>query len=99
MKTRITRRALLASLPAAAAVTRVLGQPRPAPIPARKLNQMTLVVSDLQRSLDFYQGLFGMPIQGRQGSTVLLRVGSGPQFLALKAADGAKPGYSHFGIA
>jgi len=99
MNTRITRRALLASLPAAGAVSRALGQPAAAPIPAKKLNQMTLVVSDLQRSLDFYQGLFGMPIQARQGSAVLLRVGSGPQFLALKAAEGgAKPGYSHFGI-
>jgi catechol 2,3-dioxygenase-like lactoylglutathione lyase family enzyme len=98
MNKRLTRRTLLASLPAAAAASRVLGQAA-APIPAKKLNQMTLVVSDLQRSLDFYQGLFGMPVQARQGSTVLLRVGSGPQFLALKATeDGAKPGYSHFGI-
>ena len=80
-------------------MSRLLGQSRPAPLPARKLNQMTLIVSDIQRSLDFYQGLFGMPVQGRQGSTILLRVGSGPQFLALKPAEGAKPGYSHFGIA
>lgn len=99
MNTRITRRTLLASS-GAGAISHVLGQPPAAPVPARKLNQMTLLVSNLQRSLDFYQGLFGMPIQARQGSTILLRVGSGPQFLALKAAEGsAKPGYSHFGIA
>lgn len=99
MNTRITRRAVLTAVPAATALSRVLGQPAAASISARKLNQMTLLVSNLQRSLDFYQGLFGMPIQARQGSTVLLRVGSGPQFLALKAAEGgAKPGYSHFGI-
>ena len=76
-----------------------MGQAGGAPIPARKLIHMTLVVSDLQRSLEFYQGLFGMPLQGRQGSTVLLRLGKGPQFLALRPAEGnAKPGYSHFGL-
>ena len=94
----ITRRTLLASLSAAAA-SRVAGQSGAAPLAARKLNQMTLAVSDIQRSLDFYQGLFGMPVQGRQGDTVLLRVGAGPQFLALRPAEGnGKPGYSHFGI-
>ena len=96
---KITRRTLLQAFPAAVTVSRAIGQAGAAPIPARKLNQMTLVVSDIGRSLEFYQGLFGMPIQARQGSSVLLRVGSGPQFLALKAAEGgAKPGYSHFGI-
>ena len=58
---------------------------------------MTLNVSDLKRSLEFYQGLFGMPIQARQGSRLLLRVGAGPQYLALQPAD-AGPGYNHFGI-
>lgn len=58
---------------------------------------MTLTVTDLKRSLDFYQGLFGMPVQARQDGTVLLRVGSGPQYLALK--EGAKAGYNHYGLA
>src|SRR5437867_9437096 len=53
------------------------------PIRVRKLNHFTLRVSDVKRSVDFYQGLFGMPIQARQGSTVCLRIGPGPQFLAL----------------
>ena len=53
-------------------------------IPVRALNHMTLSVSDPKRSLDFYQGLFGMPIQARQGQTTLLRIGAGPQFLALE---------------
>ena len=95
----MTRRAWLASLAAVAAGRRLRGQSRNAPIPARKLNLVTLVVSDIARSVEFYQGLFGMPIQGRQGSTVLLRVGAGPQFLALKLTDsGARPGYSHLGL-
>src|SRR5579863_9678817 len=95
----LTRRRLLGSLPALAAASRVMAQAGKPPIPARKLSQMTLNVSDLKRLLDFYQGLFGMPVQARQGSRVLLRVGAGPQYLALQPADaGAKPGFSHFGI-
>ena len=105
--TRITRRNLLLSLPALAMaplasrlVPHLLAQSRPGPIPVRGLRQMTIFVSDLKRSLDFYQGLFGMPIQARQGSTVMLRIGIGPQFLALSQAPaGVKPGFSHYGMA
>ena len=61
---------------------------------------MTLAVSDVKRSLEFYQGLFGMPIQARHGDWPLLRVGRGPKFMALTPAgmDGT-PGVSRFGIA
>ena len=63
------------------------------------LSQITLSVSDVQRSLAFYQGLFGMPIQARQGSTVLLRIGSGPRFLALKPVEaGERPSISALGF-
>jgi catechol 2,3-dioxygenase-like lactoylglutathione lyase family enzyme len=101
---RITRRDLLLSLPAVAAgarfMPRLLAQSRPAPVRVRGLRQTTIIVSDVKRSVDFYQGLFGMPIQARQGSTVFLRIGLGPQFLALRpAAAGEKPGFSHYGMA
>jgi len=37
----------------------------------------------VKRSVDFYQGLFGMPVISRQGTTnANLRIGAGPQFLA-----------------
>lgn len=64
------------------------------PIRIRALNHATLTVSNVQRSVDFYQRLFGLPVQARQGPTVLLRIGSGPQFLALH--PGAKPAVGHF---
>jgi catechol 2,3-dioxygenase-like lactoylglutathione lyase family enzyme len=63
---------------------------------ATTLNHLTLSVSDPKRSLEFYQGLFGMPIQARQADTVLLRIGAGPQFLALGAAGKAAPHINHF---
>ncbi len=96
---KITRRTLVQSLPVLATATRLPAQPAKPPIAARKLSQFTLTVSDLKRSLDFYQGLFGMPVQARQGSTVLLRIGAGPQYMALKEADAnARPGITQFGI-
>ena len=63
------------------------------------LSQITLTVSDVARSLEFYQGLFGMPVQARQGSTVLLRIGNGPRFLALRPASaGERPSISALGF-
>ena len=67
-----------------------------AAIPVRSLSHMTLTVTDPKRSIEFYQGLFGMPVQARQGPTTVLRIGNGPQFLALNGGPNAKPGINHF---
>ena len=94
----IDRRTFLRSIPALAVAPRLLAQsPSTPPIPVRGLNHMTLSVSDPKRSLEFYQGLFGMPVQARQGQTTLLRIGAGPQFLALSGtgANGT-PSINHF---
>ena len=100
MPSSIDRRTFLAALPALALTPRALAQP---PAPGRfrvnGLSQITLTVSDVARSLDFYQGLFGMPVQARQGSTVLLRIGNGPRFIALRqAAAGESPSISALGF-
>jgi catechol 2,3-dioxygenase-like lactoylglutathione lyase family enzyme len=95
----ISRRGLITSLPLAVAARGLWAQPGRPPIPVRRLSQMTLTVSDLKRSIEFYQGLFGTPVQARQGSAVLLRVGTGPQYLALtESRENAKPSISHYGM-
>jgi catechol 2,3-dioxygenase-like lactoylglutathione lyase family enzyme len=106
----INRRHFLASLPALAMAPsslpslvmapRMAAQtPARAPFRVNGLSQITLTVSDVARSLEFYQGLFGLPVQARQGSTVLLRIGNGPKFLALRqAAAGESPSISSFGF-
>jgi catechol 2,3-dioxygenase-like lactoylglutathione lyase family enzyme len=96
----IDRRRFLAVLPALAMSPRILAQaPSGPPFRVNGLSQITLTVSDVGRSLEFYQGLFGMPIQARQGSAVLLRIGDGPRFLALRpAAAGEKPSISALGF-
>ena len=53
------------------------------PIPVNAWNHMTLTVTDIGRSLEFYQGLFGLTVAARQANTLILRVGDGPQFIAL----------------
>jgi catechol 2,3-dioxygenase-like lactoylglutathione lyase family enzyme len=86
----INRRELLLSIPAVALAPRLLGQAAKPAIALKGLSSFVLSVSDMKRSIDFYQGLFGMPIQARQGENVLLRIGKGPQFMMLTPA-GANP--------
>lgn len=91
----ISRRDLLLTLPAVALAPRAFAQGKPQ-IPVKALNHFTLAVADVKRSLDFYQGLFGMPIQARQGQTIVLRIGNGPQFVALSAAGSNPASINHF---
>jgi catechol 2,3-dioxygenase-like lactoylglutathione lyase family enzyme len=93
------RRRFLAALPALALAPRLAAQSSATALKVRGLSQLTLTVSDVSRSLKFYQDVFGMPIQARQGGTLFLRIGAGPQFLALKpAAAGERPSISAFGM-
>lgn len=92
----LTRRSLLLTVPAAVwGAARVGAQGTKPMLKARDMNHLTLSVSDPKRSLEFYQGLFGMPIQARQAQTVCLRIGAGPQFLALGAAGATPPSINH----
>jgi catechol 2,3-dioxygenase-like lactoylglutathione lyase family enzyme len=94
----ITRRAFLIGAATAGTAARTIAQSRRPTIAVRSLNHVSFIVSNLKRSLEFYQGLFGMPIQARQGNTVAaLQLGSGPQQMGL-AEGGAtsKPGFIHF---
>ncbi len=92
----VDRRFFLACLPALAFTSRVFAQTTTPLIRVRTLNHLALLASDPEDSLDFYQELFGMPIQARHGPTALLRVGTGPQFLAVGPANGERPRISHF---
>ena len=56
----IDRRGFLVSIPALLAAHRLIAQGTAPQIRVNGLSQMTLTVSDPKRSIDFYQGLFGM---------------------------------------
>jgi len=98
----LTRRELLLAIPGAVVAQRFLGgsvHAQAAPLRVLGLNQVTLAVSDVARSVAFYQGLFGMPIQARHGDAVLLRLGDGPHFLKLVPAGASPPRIDHWGFA
>jgi len=96
----ISRRRLLVSLPALAMTPRAFAQASSAQIRVKGINHVTLMVSDLKRSVDFYQGVFGMPVISRQGTTAVnLQIGSGPQFLGLASAGSTAPNINHICLA
>ena len=95
----VSRRDWLLSLPGLAIAPRVLAQERAAALRVSGLQHVTLAVTDVARSLDFYQGLFGMPVQTRRDSTVLLRIGDRPLFLALTPTGERGPSIARFGMA
>lgn len=64
--------ALLVSAPGAAAAAQ-----SPTPVGAIKsMNHVTVFVPNVQKSVDFYQGLFGMPILTKQDAGINLNAGN-----------------------
>ena len=104
-----TRRELLASLAGLLVAPRALAQSNAPPIPVRGLNHLHLTVSNLQRSLEFYQRVLGMPLAGMQGTEAdwqkpvvpMLAIGSGPEFISFSEGQGRLGGrdrIDHFGF-
>jgi catechol 2,3-dioxygenase-like lactoylglutathione lyase family enzyme len=93
---RWSRRQFGALLPAALAAPAALAQA--SGIRLIGLHCCELRVSDPAASLDFYQHLFGMPVQSRSGGRISLGVGDGPRFVALRPVqDGEAPAITQIG--
>lgn len=93
---RISRRQFTMSVAASAMAPCAFAQS--AGIELRKLNCFEIRVADVDRSVNFYQALFGMPVQARSTERTCLRVGDGPQFMAVRAlGDGETPAITHLG--
>ena len=70
-----------------------------APIAVAGLHSFELRVSDVERSLEFYQGLFGSPVVSRLGDTVSLQIGDGPHYFTLAPTrSGEQPNIHHFAL-
>ena len=73
-----------------------------APIRVSTMNHVTLSVSDVQRSVEFYQRVLGLPLVTTQGTerdwdapaVPVLGIGDGPQSIAL--SRGARPHINHY---
>ena len=93
----MTRRSALLALSATVVSPGLRAQPAKSVIQTRRLNNVMIAVSDVDRSAAFYEKLFGPSV--RQGDTAVFRVGEGPHFFALRAVkSGAKPAYLSFGM-
>ena len=104
VETSISRRAFVSSMVTLAAaggmgVQTVMAAQNSPPMAVSAINHMTLAVSDPAASLVWYQGLFGLPIVARQGGTVVLQVGDGPQFIALGGNASDNPRITHYCLA
>src|SRR5260370_27741876 len=61
------------------------------------LNHVSITVSNLQRSVEFYRNVFGLPIQSENKAAELVQLKLGPSHLSIRRADGPK-GVDHFAI-
>ena len=70
------------------------------PIPVRTLNHVRLMVPNVQRTLEWYLKLTDMQRQTyqEQGGGLILRVGRGPQFVALVEGRGPAAFRPHVGL-
>lgn len=92
------RREFLQMIPLLAAAPSALAQDT-GPVAVRKIHSCDMRVTDVARSVKFYQDLFGAPVQARRGEQVFLRVGDGPRFFSLSPTlPGQEPGFSHIGL-
>ncbi len=95
---RLRRRDLVALLAALAAAPRTVSA-QPAALKAATLNHASLIVSDLDRSVAFYQRTFGLAVKSTQQGGVNLAVGDA--FLGVyQGGANATPHINHvcFGI-
>jgi catechol 2,3-dioxygenase-like lactoylglutathione lyase family enzyme len=93
----MTRRSALFALSATMVSPGLMAQQTRPAIQTRRLNNVMIAVSNLERSSAFYERLFGPPI--RQGDAIVFRVGEGPHFFALTAVrSGAKPDFLSYGM-
>jgi catechol 2,3-dioxygenase-like lactoylglutathione lyase family enzyme len=88
----ISRRELLGGLVAMAAVAPGAGAAEPTIGKVGQLNHVTMFVKDVQKSVDFYQRLFGLEVLTLQDPGVNLQVGG--SFLGIYPAQG-QPNINH----
>jgi catechol 2,3-dioxygenase-like lactoylglutathione lyase family enzyme len=93
----MTRRSAPLALSVTVASPLLMAQGSRSQIRTRRLNNVMLAVSNLERSTTFYERLFGPSV--RQGNVAVFRVGDGPHFFALTAVrSGEKPDFLSFGM-
>jgi catechol 2,3-dioxygenase-like lactoylglutathione lyase family enzyme len=70
----------------------------PPPIPVKTLNNVRMIVPNLQKSLGWYLKLTDMRPLALPGPVKILRVGRGPQFIAMSEGNGPEAFKPHVGF-
>ena len=95
----VARRNFIRAIPLLAFGSSLRAEAAASAIAIRKLHSFGLMVTDLDRSVEFYQGVLGALVQFRDTDSVTLRIGHGPQFFSLTTTrPGQRPGISHIGL-
>ena len=69
-------------------------------IQLERLNFFEIRVADVERSLAFHRGVFGMPVQSSAEGRVLLKIGAGNHYMAIREVrPGETPAITHYGYA
>jgi len=89
----ISRRELLGALAGLAGAAPAATAAEPAVGTVKQLNHVTVFVQNVQKSVDFYQRLFGMPLLTPQDAGINLKAGSG--FFGIYPAQGRPTGINH----
>lgn len=94
----ITRRELLGTMATLVAAAPAASAAEPAIGTVRQINHVTVFVQDVQKSVEFYQDLFGMPVLTAQPPGMNLKAGA--SFFGIYPAQGQAAGINHicFGI-
>ena len=94
----ISRRELLGTLAALVVAVPVATAAEPAIGTVKQVNHVTVFVQNVQKSVDFYQGLFGMPVLTAQPPGINLKAGA--SFLGIYPATNQATGINHicFGL-
>ena len=90
----MTRRDLVRALSALVVASSATPKAQPSRIPVRALDHVTLMVSDIDRTVEFYQRVFEMPVMSRLGPTVNLAAGS--SCLGFQPADRQDSRIGHY---
>lgn len=95
-KGNVSRRDLIMALAALGVGGKAAAQaPSRAQLQPRGINHVSIFVADRQRSVDFYQRVFDMPVKSIQQNGTNLTAGEGNQFLGIYEVPSASPRIDH----
>ena len=95
---RLSRRELIQALTALAATTGAVTPASAASLKAGSINHASVLVSDMARSIDFYNRVFGLSVMNEDKANKISRLGSGGKVLVSLRVEPPPGLVDHFAI-